>query len=136
MELSLSGPEHEFASLAFRRDKDGKGAGEGDLRQSEGGQLGTPCATKRVHPLLVSQADAEEISKASRDFIRECRMRKDLRHPNIVQLLGMVFKQASRLPVLVMEHQEPVFGASWRTTLRVNSFSVERPLSCIKWPWA
>ena len=48
-------------SLAFRRDGDGQGAGEGVLR------------------------------------------RKDLRRPHIIQLLGVVFEQASPLPVLVME---------------------------------
>ena len=63
-------------------------------------------------------------------------MWKVMQHPHIVQLLGVVLEQASPLPVLVMEQQVPVFGALWRTTPKINSLSVEKPSSCIKWPWA
>ena len=105
MEPSLSGLEREFAALSLSGvTETGKVLGRGSYGEvREANWLGTPCATKRVHPLLVSQASAEEISKASRDFVRECRTWKDLRHPHIVQLLGVVFEQASPLPVLVME---------------------------------
>ena len=102
---SLSGLEREFAALSLSGvTETGKELGRGSYGEvREANWLGTACATKRVHPLLVSQAGAEEISKASRDFVRECRTWKDLRHPHIVQLLGVVFEQASPLPVLVME---------------------------------
>ena len=101
MEPSLSGLEREFAALSLSGVKElGRGS-YGEVREAN--WLGTPCATKRVHPLLVSQAGAGEIGKASRDFVRECRTWKDLRHPHIVQLLGVVFEQTSPLPVLVME---------------------------------
>ena len=105
MEPSLSGLEREFAALSLSGvTETGKELGRGSYGEVRGANwLGTPCATKRVHPLLVSQAGAAEVSKASRDFVRECRTWKDLRHPHIVQLLGVVFEQASPLPVLVME---------------------------------
>ena len=105
MEPSLSGLEREFAALSLSGvTETGKELGRGSYGEvREAHWLGTPCATKRVHPLLVSQAGAEEISKASLDFVRECGTWKDLRHPYIVQLLGVVFEQASPLPVLVME---------------------------------
>ena len=105
MEPSLSGLEREFAALSLSGvTETGKELGRGSYGEvREANWLGTPCATKRVHTLLVSQAGTAEISKASRDFVRECRTWKDLRHPHIVQLLGVVFEQASPLPVLVME---------------------------------
>ena len=49
--------------------------------------LGTPCATKRVHPQLLPQDGA--LNKVAIDFVRECRTWKDLRHPHIVQFLGV-----------------------------------------------
>ena len=105
MEPFLSGLEREFAALSLSGvTETGKELGRGSYGEvREADWLGTPCATKRVHSLLVSQAGTEEISKASLDFVRECRTWKDLRHPHIVQLLGVVFEQASPLPVLVME---------------------------------
>ena len=105
MEPSLSDLEREFAALSLSGvTETGKELGRGAYGEvREASWLGTPCATKRVHSLLVSQAGATEISKVSRDFVRECRTWKDLRHPHIVQLLGVVFERASPLPVLVME---------------------------------
>ena len=105
LEQSLSGLEREFAALSLSDvTETGKELGRGSYGEvREANWLGRPCATKRLHPLLVSQVGAEEISKASLDFVRECRTWKDLRHPHIVQLLGVVFEQESPLPVLVME---------------------------------
>ena len=105
MEQSLSGLEREFNALSLSGvTETGKELGRGSYGEvREANWLGRPCATKRLHPLLVSQVGAEEISKASLDFVRECRTWKDLRHPHIVQLLGVVFEQTSPLPVLVME---------------------------------
>ena len=105
MDSSLSGLKREFAALSLSGvTETGKELGRGSYGEvREANWLGTPCATKRVHSELVAQAGAAEISKASLDFIRECRTWKDLRHPHVVQLLGVVFEQASPLPVLVME---------------------------------
>ena len=105
MEPSLSGLEREFAALALSGvTETGKELGRGSYGEvREANWLGTPCATKRVHPLLVSQAGAADGGKVSQDFVRECRTWKDLRHPHIVLLLGVVFERASPLPVLVME---------------------------------
>ena len=107
MNPSLFGLKHEFGALALS-DRDvketAKELGRGSYGEvKEAYWLGTPCAIKRVHPLLVPQSGAVEDNKVSRDFVQECRAWKDLRHPHIVQLLGVVFEQASPLPVLVME---------------------------------
>ena len=45
----------------------------------------------------------EGIQKASREFVRECQLMSTLRHPHIVQFLGVCFLPGSRMPALVME---------------------------------
>ena len=45
----------------------------------------------------------DEIPKAVTEFVRECQLMSTLRHPHIVQFLGVCFLQGSRLPALVME---------------------------------
>ncbi|CAI8032142.1 E3 ubiquitin-protein ligase TRIM71, partial [Geodia barretti] len=42
-------------------------------------------------------------AKAAAEFERECQLMSTLRHPNIVQFLGVAFFPESRLPALVME---------------------------------
>ena len=56
------------------------------------------AAAKTIHPILHG-----DLSKAASDFVRECQLMSTLRHPNIVQFLGVTFFPGSRLPALVME---------------------------------
>ena len=42
-------------------------------------------------------------AKAATEFVRECQLMSTLRHPNIVQFLGVTFFPGSQLPALVME---------------------------------
>ena len=42
-------------------------------------------------------------AKAATEFVRKCQLMSTLRHPNIVQFLGVAFFPGSRLPALVME---------------------------------
>ena len=60
---------------------------------------GTLCAGKTLHSILVNAAEGNLREK----FVHECKLLKDLRHPHIVQFLGICFLQRSDLPVLVME---------------------------------
>ena len=60
---------------------------------------GTPVAGKRLHMILLN---AQEGNLRER-FVHECRLLKDLRHPHIVQFLGICFLPDSQMPVLVME---------------------------------
>ena len=66
---------------------------------------GAICAAKRVHDIFVTGARNQDaaIRKASNQFKRECQLMSTLRHPNIVQFLGIVFFPNSRLPALVTE---------------------------------
>ena len=45
----------------------------------------------------------DAVPKAVTEFVRECQLMSTLRHPHIVQFLGVCFLQGTRLPALVME---------------------------------
>ena len=62
--------------------------------------IGLKCAGKKIHELLLEQGDA---SYTVRRFEEECRLLSQVRHPNIVQFLGVYFQYGVRAPILVME---------------------------------
>ena len=59
------------------------------------------AAAKTIHAIL--QGGPNELSKAAAEFVRECQLMSTVRHPNVVQFLGVAFFHGSRLPALVME---------------------------------
>ena len=61
-----------------------------------------PCAAKLLHPVLVDPTDPQN-QTILRRFEQECSFLGEIRHPNIVQFLGMVQDEESGLPVLLME---------------------------------
>ena len=66
---------------------------------------GAICAAKKIHDFFQDPADipAAATVVASAQFVRECQMMSTLRHPHIVQFLGVCFFPGSRMPALVME---------------------------------
>ena len=67
--------------------------------------LGKLCAAKRIH------WDLEELDgKPTEEFKRECEIWSRLRHPNVVQLLGLLYEMSSdpatTLPAIVMEKMD------------------------------
>ena len=64
---------------------------------------GTVCAAKEVHSILITGVGAEEFQRTRDNFLRECRQCAEIRHPNIVQFLGIYYKPGSSIPILVME---------------------------------
>ena len=62
--------------------------------------MGLKCAGKKIHSQLLVQGDA---SYAFIRFQEECRLLSQVRHPNIVQFLGVYFQQDEIAPILVME---------------------------------
>ena len=63
--------------------------------------MGLKCAGKKIHDILLQQGDD---SYCVRRFEEECRLLSQVRHPNIVQFLGVHFQQGERVPILVMEY--------------------------------
>ena len=67
---------------------------------------GLVCAAKEIHSILLeAQDDARE--SVIRSFLRECYHCSELRHPNVVQFMGVYFGESndkqSNLPIMVME---------------------------------
>ena len=51
---------------------------------------GTLCAAKEVHALLLQYAQGDNLQRIKDDFLRECQIWSTLRHPCIVQFLGLI----------------------------------------------
>ena len=62
--------------------------------------MGLKCAGKKIHEVLLEQGGA---SYSVCRFEEECRLLSQVRHPNIVQFLGVHFQQGVSAPILVME---------------------------------
>ena len=64
--------------------------------------MGLKCAGKKIHDLLLIQPGTD-VTYTVRRFEEECRILSQVRHPNIVQFLGVYFQQKEQIPMLVME---------------------------------
>ena len=65
--------------------------------------IGITCAGKTLHNALIDVQN-EGVENVIKKFVKECQLMGDLRHPHIVQFLGICFLPDSKLPVLVMEY--------------------------------
>ena len=61
------------------------------------------CAGKSIHNILL-EAGNDGVDNIKQKFISECKLMSSLRHPNIVQFLGICFLPGSSLPILLMEY--------------------------------
>ena len=65
---------------------------------------GTLCAAKVIHKILLTDATKEEYERLQKMFIQECFQSSNLRHPNLVQFLGIYYpNKFVAFPWLVME---------------------------------
>ena len=62
--------------------------------------MGLKCAGKKIHDELLKQ---DLTTYGMLRFKEECHLLSQVRHPNIVQFLGVYFQQGVRAPILVME---------------------------------
>ena len=69
----------------------------------------TVCAAKEIHSILIEDVGETERRLTIGSFLRECRQCSMLRHPNVIQFLGVYYPTGAgdvnrmRLPVMVME---------------------------------
>ena len=69
----------------------------------------TVCAAKEIHSILIEDVWETERRLTIESFLRECRQCSMLRHPNVIQFLGVYYPTGEgganrmRLPVMVME---------------------------------
>ena len=78
---------------------------------------GTVCAAKRLHEILLEDQSAGGVAKLIGNFEAECLTWSKLRHPGVVQFLGVHMDRRSRLLVLMMEKMD----TSLRTYLEDHS---------------
>ena len=50
---------------------------------------GTLCAAKEIHSILLEMSQGEGRRKITTDFLLECQIWSTIRHPCVVQFLGM-----------------------------------------------
>ena len=62
----------------------------------------TLCAGKQIHESLVDFGN-EGAKDRVLSFLEECKLMAELRHPHIVQFMGVCFLPSHKIPVLVME---------------------------------
>ena len=89
-----------LSNVTFTDTKLGKGA---DAKVYAVEWNGTVCAAKRLHETLLEDESPGGVDKLIDNFEAECLTWSKLRHPGVVQFLGVHFERSSRLPVLVME---------------------------------
>jgi len=66
----------------------------------------TICAAKEIHPISLQGLREAEMVRTVESFMRECRQWSKLRHPNVIQFLGVYYGSVTamrRLPAMVME---------------------------------
>ena len=65
---------------------------------------GVVCAAKKIHSILCDDDVSPEQKQAiKRDFVSECVCCSGIRHPNVVQFVGVYYSEESSLPIMVME---------------------------------
>ena len=67
---------------------------------------GIVCAGKKVHRILVEDVGDGGMNKVVEGFVKECQTWSTLRHPHIVQFLGLFFEPGFDVPVIVMEKMD------------------------------
>ena len=66
----------------------------------------TRAAAKEIHPILVDSVTSAECRITKQKFLDECRISSQIRHPNVVEVLGIHYPSPNKLPWLVMELME------------------------------
>ena len=91
--------------------------------------VGLPCAAKEIHSLLLDGVSAEDKKAIKDGFIRECYHSSLIRHPNIVQFMGVYYTERSDLPIMVME----LMDTSLTSYIEINQskISMETKLSIL-----
>ena len=83
----------------------------------------TLCAGKKLHAALLD-AHNEGIQRTIKRFITECKLMSKLRHPRIVQFMGLCFFDDSPYPMLVMEKLDVDFQTLLETSNNIPFVAV------------
>ena len=82
---------------------------------------GLICAAKEIHPILIEGVSPAEKKTIIDNFIREGHHCSVIRHPNVVQFLGVYYSaKKSELPIMVME----LMNASLTSFVKCNQSKI------------
>ena len=101
--MSFKFPGLLISNLDLSSTELGRGA-DATVYQAEWN--GTLCAAKRLHEALFTDESLGGTVKLVNNFETECVTWSKLRHPNVVQFLGVYLERGSRLPVLIIEKMD------------------------------
>ena len=91
----------DLIQYSLKCEETGRELGHGSYATvTELSYKGLKCAGKNIHKVLYRQQPKETLVAR---FVAECKLISELRHPNIVQFLGVYF-EPDDTPVLVMEY--------------------------------
>ena len=93
----------------------GKEIGVGSYgRVFEVDYCGTKCAAKEVHRIFICEASPGGSKRVKENFLRECQHCAGLRHPNVVQFLGVYYRDGTPapVPIMVMEKMDESLRSS------------------------
>ena len=62
------------------------------------------CAGKKLMPILREATSKNEEQTQLKKAVEECELLSKLKHPNIVQFLGVHFDKDDPVPILIMEY--------------------------------
>ena len=100
-------PKYQFKSVQLLKDQSLGIGSYGAVCKAKCDDL--LCAAKIIHPTLFDPTALQQVTPQRehrlpiRRFEQECEFMSAIRHPNIVQYLGMFRDTDTRLPVLLME---------------------------------
>ena len=83
---------------------------------------GVLCAGKKIHDALINPEN-EDAQQIVDKYYAECNLLSDLRHPHIVQFLGVCFLPDTQLPMLVMELMKGSLDELLENTLDIPHFT-------------
>ena len=85
-------------------------------------------AAKQIHSILLETVSIEEKRAVRDSFLKECHQCSTLRHPNIVQFIGVYYPDShSVLPVMVME----LMDTSLRDYVKTPNISMKLKISVL-----
>ena len=93
----------ELTGVELTGKKLGKGS---DATVQEVNWLGTLCAAKQLHDILLEDDSPGGARRFIENFEKECTTWSKLVHPHIVQFLGVFFLSGSRVPILILEKMD------------------------------
>ena len=67
---------------------------------------GTCCVGKVLRSIFFQDSEPSGMQHILTKFCKEINLLKELKHPNIVQFLGLYYRQSSPIPIMVMEKME------------------------------